>query len=132
MMSGMSTPNPTDFASDWLKAWNTHDLDALLAHFADDVAFTSLVAAQLPTSSDGVIRGKVALRAYWSEGLRRIPDLRFVVVGVYVGVNTLVINYCNQKGALVNEVLIFNDDGLVREGHGTYLSPGGNPADASR
>lgn len=28
--------------------------------------------------------------------------------------------YRNHRGGLVNEVLIFGADGLVREGHGTY------------
>ena len=77
--------------------------------------------------SDGVIRGKAALRAYWAEGLRHIPDLHFEVVAVYVGVHTLVINYRNQLGRLVNEVLIF-DGSLVAQGHGTYLGSGANPA----
>jgi hypothetical protein len=31
-----------------------------------------------------------------------------------------VLNYRSQSGALVNEVLDF-DDGLMRRGHGTYL-----------
>ncbi|MGH3964751.1 MAG: hypothetical protein ACRDRY_16095 [Pseudonocardiaceae bacterium] len=65
--------------------------------------------------------------AYWAEGLRRNPDLHFEVVGVYVGVNTLVINFRNQLGRLVNEVLIF-DGSLVTQGHGTYLGSGTNPA----
>ncbi|ROS38217.1 nuclear transport factor 2 family protein [Amycolatopsis thermoflava] len=116
-----------EFADDWAKAWNAHDLDALLAHFTDDVVFTSPVAAQL--TGTAVMRGKDALRAYWSEGLRRIPDLRFEVVGVYSGVDTVVINYRNQKGGLVNEVLHF-DGPLVREGHGTYLGDDTNPAGA--
>ena len=30
------------------------------------------------------------------------------------------INYRNERGGLVNEVLMFDGD-LVREGHGTYL-----------
>jgi hypothetical protein len=125
----MSAPEPSAFAQQWLAAWNAHDLDALLEHFADDVVFTSPVAAQLLSDSDGVIRGKAALRAYWTEGLRRIPDLRFEVVGVYAGVTTIVINYRNQKGSLVNEVMRF-DGGLVIEGHGTYLGTDGNPAGA--
>ena len=49
----------------------------MLNHFADDVVFTSPVAVQLLANRDGVIRGKVALRAYWQEGLRR-PLLGFV------------------------------------------------------
>ena len=104
-----------------------HDLEKVLNHFADNVVFTSPVAAQVLNDSDGVIRGKAALRAYWAEGLRRIPDLHFEVVGVYVGVNALAINYRNQWGRLVNEVLIF-DGALVTQGHGTYLGSGANPA----
>src|SRR5918998_975235 len=115
------------FADGWVKAWNSHDLEKVLSHFADNVVFTSPVAAQVLNDSDGVIRGKAALRAYWAEGLRRIPRLRFEVVGVYVGVNTLVINYRNQLGRLVNEVLIF-DGSLVTQGHGTYLGSVANPA----
>ncbi len=117
------------FAEDWAKAWNCHDLETVLSHFADDVVFTSPVAAQVLDGSDGVIRGKAALRAYWTEGLRRIPGLQFEVIGVYVGVHTLVIHYRNQLGRLVNEVLIF-DGSLVAQGHGTYLGPGTNLAEA--
>jgi len=89
------------FADDWVTAWNSHDLDRVLSHFTDDVVFTSPVAARFLDGSDGVVRGKAALRAYWAEGLRRIPDLYFEVVGVYVGVYTLAINYRNQLGRLV-------------------------------
>ena len=109
------------FVDGWVRDWNAHDLESMLAHYADDVVFTSPVAAQLIEGSDGVVRGKAALRAYWAEGLRRFPDLRFEVVATYVGVDTVVINYRNQKGGLVNEVLVF-DGALVVRGHGTYLA----------
>jgi hypothetical protein len=69
-----------------------------------------------------VVRGKAALREYWSFALAKIPDLRFEVLGVYAGVSTLVINYRNQLGRLVCEVLTVNERGEVTEGHGTYLS----------
>lgn len=68
------------FVNSWVTAWNAHDLDAVLMHFADDVTFRSPVAVQL-MGGDGVIRGQEALRGYWAEGLRRIPDLRFEVLG---------------------------------------------------
>jgi hypothetical protein len=108
------------FVERWVQDWNAHDLDSLLKHFADEVVFTSPVAAALIDGCDGVVRGKDALRAYWAEGLRRIPDLHFEVVASYVGVDALVINYRNQRGGLVNEVLVF-DGPLVVRGHGTYL-----------
>lgn len=115
-----------DFVRSWLEAWNTHDLDAVLAHFAEDVTFTSPVAARILEGSDGVVRGKEALRQYWREGLSRIADLRFDLVGIYIGVNTIVINYRNQNRGLVSEVLKF-DGTLVVEGHGTYLGEDPDP-----
>jgi ketosteroid isomerase-like protein len=107
------------FAAEWERNWNAHDLDALLAHFADDVVFTSPVAAQLLDDSDGVIRGRDALRAYWSHALSLLPDLRFAVEGVYAGLDAVVINYRNHAGNRVCELLRF-EDGLVVAGIATY------------
>jgi ketosteroid isomerase-like protein len=118
------------FADEWAQAWNAHDLEGVLAHFADGVIFSSPAAAQLISGSGGVVRGKAALRDYWTEGLRRIPDLHFTVLDVYAGVSAVVINYRNQKGARVSEVLIF-DGPLVVEGHGTYLGTDPNPVGAT-
>jgi hypothetical protein len=95
-------------------------VEAVLAHFHDDVVFTSPVAADVVPESAGVVRGKAALREYWRAAVQAVPDLHFDIVGIYRGVSTLVINYRNQKGGLVNEVLEF-DGALVRRGHGTYL-----------
>ncbi|BBX34988.1 hypothetical protein MMAG44476_32627 [Mycolicibacterium mageritense DSM 44476 = CIP 104973] len=116
----MATPDPQGFADEWVRAWNAHDVEAVLAHFHDDVVFSSPVAARVLPDSDGVVQGKAALRDYWTTALAGMPDLRFEIVDVYRGQSTLVINYRNQRGGLVNEVLIF-DGNLVREGHGTYL-----------
>jgi len=110
----------TAFSRHWVMSWNNHDVDAVLAHFHDNVVFTSPVAAQLYPETAGVIRGKAALRHYWSGALQRMPDLHFVVEDIYLGIDTIVINYRNQNGGLVNEVLRFADGGLVIEGHGTY------------
>jgi ketosteroid isomerase-like protein len=126
----MTVPDTATFSAAWAAAWNARDLDALLDHFADDVVFTSPVAAQIVPESGGVLRGKDALRAYWTEGLRRIPDLHFTVERVFAGVSVLVISYRNQRANLVDEVLVFAD-GLVVEGHGTYLAGDDNPAGTS-
>jgi hypothetical protein len=119
----VSTPEAAGFAEEWCAAWNRRDVDAVLAHFHDDVVFTSPVAAEVVPESAGVVRGKQALRQYWCAALAAVPDLHFDVIGVYGGASVLVINYRNQKGGLVNEVLEFDGD-LVRRGHGTYLGRG--------
>ncbi|MEQ7123456.1 nuclear transport factor 2 family protein [Actinopolymorpha sp. B11F2] len=108
------------FVDRWVEDWNAHNLDAVLEHFADHVVFTSPNAAEWIPTTGGVIRGKAALREYWSVGLRAQPDLHFEVIASYAGVNTLVINFRNQHGRVANEVLTF-DGPLVVEGHATHL-----------
>ena len=117
----MPTPDPKSYADQWVRAWNAHDIEAVLDHFHDDVLFTSPVAARLVPESGGVVRGKAALRDYWMTALSQQADLQFEVIGIYRGESTLVINYRNHRGQLVNEVLTFDGDGLVCEGHGTYM-----------
>jgi hypothetical protein len=119
----VTTPEAAAFAEEWSAAWNRRDVDAVLAHFHDDVVFTSPYAAEFVPGSVGVVRGKAALREYWCTAIKAIPNLHFDIVGVYGGASVLVINYRNQGGTLVNEVLEF-DGGLVRRGHGTYLVRG--------
>jgi hypothetical protein len=118
----VSTPEPGVFAAEWAAAFNRLDVEAVLAHFHDDVVFTSPVAAKVLPDSGGVVRGKAALREYWNAAAKIMPDLHFDIVGVYRGESVLVINYRNQRGALVNEVLEFDGDRVCR-GHGTYLEP---------
>ncbi|OBK45286.1 nuclear transport factor 2 family protein [Mycobacterium sp. 1081908.1] len=109
------------FSEQWVAAWNSHDVESVLKHFHEDVVFTSPVAAELLPETAGIVRGKSALRRYWTRALQHIPNLRFAVEGVYRGVDTVVIAYRNQDGKSVSEVLRFSGD-VVIEGHGTYLA----------
>lgn len=108
------------FAARWIAAWNARDVDAVLADYADDVVFSSPTAVRFAPESGGVVRGKDSLRAYWTRALDGNPDLRFELVGVYAGIDTVVIHYRNQAGGLVNEVMTFRD-GRVAVGHATHL-----------
>lgn len=113
-------PEPVRFAANWIHAWNARDVEGVLTHYADDVVFTSPTAMRVVPESGGTVRGKDALRSYWALALEGNPALHFELVGVYAGVDTVVLHYKNQLGALVNEVLTFRD-GLVAVGHATHL-----------
>lgn len=120
----MNQEDAVSFAERWLKDWNDHDIEAVLTHFADDAVFTSPLAMRLLPESGGVLRGKDALRRYWTEGLRQGPGLHFELLGVYAGTDTVVIRFRNENGADRCEVLTFAE-GLVRTGHGTSLAVNG-------
>jgi ketosteroid isomerase-like protein len=63
------------FASRWADSWNQRDVEAVLAHFHDDVTFTSPTALAVVGSAK--VQGKPALRDYWNTALKRIASLRF-------------------------------------------------------
>ncbi|MYX73399.1 nuclear transport factor 2 family protein [Streptomyces sp. SID3915] len=107
------------FASRWQDDWNSHDLDRVLAHYAEDVVFSSPMIARLTGDPAGTPHGKAALRAYWTTGPRKIPGLEFEVMDVRAGVDALVIDYRDQIGGRVYEVLAFRD-GLIVSGFGAY------------
>lgn len=86
------------FAAAWLDAFNAHDLDRILAHYADDVVFTSPVARDLMGLADGTIVGGDALRAYFARALGRYPDLAFSDATVLVGATSLVLVYNSRYG----------------------------------
>lgn len=110
-----------EFAREWCTAWNAHDVERVLALFHDDVVFASPMAAEMFPETGGRVEGKAALRAYWTEGLRRSPDLQFTIVHLYESIGTIVIEYRNQKGAVVCEVLVL-EEGEVRWGSGCYMA----------
>jgi ketosteroid isomerase-like protein len=107
------------FATEWQDAWNSHDLDRILAHYDEDVTFSSPTIKRFNADPSGTVRGKAALREYWSKGLSLIPDLHFEVMDVRAGVDSLVIDYRNQIGGRVYEVLTFRD-GRIIAGFGAY------------
>ncbi len=107
-------------AAHWIAAWNAHDLDAVLSHYADDVEIASPVAAQLLGTPDGRVVGKPALRAYFARGLEAFPALRFALKDVLVGTDTVVLYYVNQRGTHTAEVMELGANGLVTRMRATY------------
>ena len=60
---------------DWVAAWNARDIDRMLTLYADECEMSSVVAIRLGATTDGVVRGKEALRRYWAHALTLITDL---------------------------------------------------------
>lgn len=95
------------FASDWVRAWNAHDLDAIMSHYSQNVVLTSPAAAKLLNDPSGTVSGKEALRAYFKRGLEAYPNLTFELLDVMAGLSSIVLYYLNQKGTKTAEFMEF-------------------------
>ena len=110
-----------DLGKQWIDAWNSHDLERILALYSDDSEMTSDKIPLLGLDPTGTLRGKDRLRQYWSKGLQLIPNLHFTLIDVYVSPDSLVVFYENERGAKICEYLRLNADGKIRQGSANHL-----------
>lgn len=97
-------------ATEWIEAWNSHDLDAIVAHYADDVEFTSPFVMKLLSNPSGTIKGKETLRSYFGKTLAAYPNLKFDLVQVLTGVDSVTLYYRSVNGMMAAEVMSLNSN----------------------
>jgi uncharacterized protein (TIGR02246 family) len=119
----LSRAEVESLAEGWVAAWNARDIEAVLAHFADDARFTSPRAAQRVGTA--VVEGKEALGAYWRLAAAQAASLRFMLDHVVwdEARQELVIFYTNERDGQRTracEWLRFGADGLAVEGAALY------------
>lgn len=102
------------FATDWINAWNAHDLERILSHYAEDVEFTSPLVTKLTREPSGLLRGKAALRGYFSRGLKAYPQLKFELQHALGGVDGCTLVYRGVDNRIAAETMTFDAVGLVR------------------
>jgi len=103
----------TEFAEDWIDSWNSPDLDRILSHYSDDFEMSSPRIVQLMNEPSGTLRGKKNVGKYWEKSLSQ-SDLRFELIEVLVGAESLVIYYHNvTRNKKAAEVFVFNPEGHV-------------------
>lgn len=107
------------FAREWIAAWNSHDLERILAHYEDDFEMSSPIIPVLAGEPSGRLRGKGPVGAYWSKALEKTPDLHFDLVTVLAGVDSVTLYYRGHRG-LAAEVLHFSASGKVRAAFAHY------------
>jgi len=106
-------PEAMAFARQWVAAWNSHDLDAIVSHYAADAVLTSPVAAKILDDPSGTVKGEAALRDYFRRGLEMYPELHFELLDVMAGLSSVVVCYTNQKGTKTAEFMEFDKNGKV-------------------
>jgi ketosteroid isomerase-like protein len=67
-------------ATRWFAAFNAHDLETLLALYAEDAEHYSPKLKVRRPGTEGRVRGKEALREWWREAFEQLPTLHYEVV----------------------------------------------------
>ena len=106
----------------WVAAWNSHDLERVLALYAEDSEMTSEKIPALGFDSSGTLRGKASIRAYWAKALQLLPDLQFALIDTYVSPDSIVVFYQNERGAKICEYLRLNAEGKIIQGSANHLA----------
>lgn len=102
-----------ELAQNWIEAWNAHDIDQIMSHYAEDIILTSPVAAKLLNEPSGTVVGKMALRSYFKKGLEVYPDLKFELLDVMWGLSSVVLYYVNQNGTKTGEFMGVDSTGTI-------------------
>lgn len=107
------------FAEEWIAAWNSHDLERVLAHYSDDFEMSSPFVVQIAGEASGKLCGKKAVREYWAKALQMNPSLHFKLARTLVGAASITLYYEGIRG-MVAEVVHFGPDGKVAAAYAHY------------
>lgn len=108
-----SNKAPTELAANVKEAWNSHDLDRIMAVYSEDVIFKSPRIRTVTGEESGVLRGKPAVRDYWRRILERRPDLNCEVGHVFAGVDSIAMEYRFAHGLHGIEFMTVDASGLI-------------------
>jgi ketosteroid isomerase-like protein len=104
-------------ARTWLDAFNARDLERLLALYAEDAVHTSPKLRVQRPETGGEIRGKAALRAWWSDAMTRLPGLHYAGKHLSAGDDRVVMEYERQNPGeasyMVAETLVVSEGRIV-------------------
>lgn len=79
-----------------------------MAHYDDDVEYSSMFVSKFTGDGTGKIRGKQNVREYLSKGLAVYPDLHFKIINVFVGVSSITLHYESVNSLIAAELFELN------------------------
>ena len=116
----MTIEEARQFAEEWVTAWNNHDIDTVLTHYTDDFEMTTPMIQRVLGIESGTLKGKTAVGDYWRAALVKAPDLKFTILDITCGVDSVSIYYNAVMGKRAIETFFFNENGKVYRSLATY------------
>ncbi len=105
----MASYKNEEIALKWFEAFNTHQLENLLALYADTAKHFSPKLKIRKPETNGLVVGKDALRAWWKDAFERLPSLQYIVTSLTANDNRVFMEYIRkvdgEEDMLVAEVL---------------------------
>lgn len=87
---------PLDIAKAWLKAFNEHNLENLLGLYNDNpVHFSPKLKLRQP-ETNGLIKGKDAMRLWWADAFERLPNLAYIELTLTANTERVFMEYLRQ------------------------------------
>lgn len=81
------------FADSWYAAWNAHDLDAIMAHYDEQIRHSSPFIKTYNGTDEPALVGIAKVREYFARALERNPTLRFEPEHCATGLESVLLTY---------------------------------------
>jgi len=106
-----------NIAMRWFEAFNAKALENLLALYADDAEhFSPKLKIRMP-ETNGLVKGKDAMREWWQDAFDRLPTLHYKVTSITANEYRVFMEYKRtvegEDDMLVAEVLEVNNGRIV-------------------
>jgi len=101
------------FAKQWIDSWNSHDMEAILSHYTENIEITTPMIKMALGVDNGSLKGKAQVADYWQKALDKIKELHFELYDVTSGVDSIALYYKSVMNKKAIEVMFFNEDGKV-------------------
>ena len=83
-------------AQEWFEAFNGHDLEKLLELYDENaVHFSPKLKIRIPTTN-GLVKGKPALRRWWKDCFDRLPELKYLPKTLTANESRIFMEYVRQ------------------------------------
>jgi hypothetical protein len=112
----MTTEENKKIALKWFEAFNEHNLEKLLSLYDQNAEHFSPKLKIHKPETNGLIKGKQALREWWQDAFNRLPTLNYEVIKLTADNEQVFMEYIrhvkNEEDLRVGEVLKINN-GLI-------------------
>jgi len=110
-------PTIEQIAHVWFDAFNQHDIELLLDLYHEDAMHYSPKLKIHQPETNGLIKGKSSLRAWWTDAFNRLPELNYQLIQLISNNEQVFMEYIRrtpgEADLQVGEVLVIRDGKII-------------------